>query len=100
MNRQEYLLSLVAEECAEVQQRVSKALRFGLNEIQPGQPLNNTQRIMEEFRDLLVVVELAQEAGVLPCNSNFGLTSDFRRNKREKVLKFMDYSRQQGALVD
>ncbi len=35
MNRRDHLLDILAEECAEVAIRVSKALRFGLDEV-PG----------------------------------------------------------------
>jgi hypothetical protein len=35
MNPTEHLLSCLAEECAEVAQRASKSLRFGLSEVQP-----------------------------------------------------------------
>lgn len=60
MNRTEYLLCCLAEECTEVGQRVSKALRFGLREVQPMQPLNNAERIREEMRDLLAVGALSE----------------------------------------
>jgi hypothetical protein len=40
MTRDEHLMTIAMEECAEVAQRVSKAVRFGMEEIQPGQPLN------------------------------------------------------------
>ena len=45
LTRQEYLLICLGEECDEVGQRVTKALRFGLSEVQHGQPLNNGDRI-------------------------------------------------------
>ena len=35
MNKQEYLLTCLSEECAEIQQAVSKALRFGLDNYNP-----------------------------------------------------------------
>jgi hypothetical protein len=35
INETDHLLACLAEECAEVSQRVMKALRFGINEIQP-----------------------------------------------------------------
>lgn len=49
MNLQEHLLSCLAEECAEVGQCVSKALRFGLQDAQPGQPLTNLERMALDF---------------------------------------------------
>jgi NTP pyrophosphatase (non-canonical NTP hydrolase) len=58
MTRTEHLLSITAEECAEVAQRVTKAMRFGLTEIQPGQPFTNADRIMAEFNDLQAMIEM------------------------------------------
>lgn len=59
------LLTILAEECCEVGQRVSKALRFGVNEVQPGQPLTNAQRIAEELGDLSCVASILQQRGLL-----------------------------------
>lgn len=98
MNRTEHLLSCLAEECCEVGQRVSKALRFGLSEVQPGQPFTNADRIMHEFHDLLTVVEMLHDNGTLPAHMIPSL--DTRRAKRAKIEKFMAISREQGVLSD
>ena len=37
MNRQQHLMIRAMEECCELGQRISKALVFGLHEVQPGQ---------------------------------------------------------------
>lgn len=57
MNRAQYLLTCTSEECDEVGQRASKAVRFGLSEIQSGQDLTNAQRIVYEFNDLFAVMQ-------------------------------------------
>lgn len=95
MNRTEHLLSCLAEECAEVAQRVSKALRFGLDEVQPGQPHTNAQRIGQEFHDLLAVVEMLEEEGSLDRPTD---THAIER-KKAKVLAFMEYAEQCGTLT-
>lgn len=79
---------VLMEECDELSQRCSKAIRFGMTEIQPGQELNNKQRIEQELGDLLAV-----------CNM-LGLGVDEHRmnEKDAKVRKFMAYSREQGQL--
>ena len=59
------LLTILAEECCEVGQRVSKALRFGIKEIQPGQDLTNAERIMEELGDIFAVMELLEKQGII-----------------------------------
>lgn len=97
MNRSEHLLSCLAEECAEVAQRVSKALRFGLAEIQPGQPLTNAQRIEQELTDLIAVAAKLNDENILDMN---GIDPSAIDEKWLKVEKFMVYAVEQGALVD
>lgn len=90
MNRTEYLLTCLAEECAEVAQRASKAIRFGLTEIQPGQSEDNTRRIEKEYAELIAVADL------LKLNVS---ESDIAA-KKEKLKKYMDYSRKIGTLTE
>lgn len=96
MTRTELLLLQLAEECAEVQQRIIKALRFGLQERQPGQDFTNTQRIEAEFADLLGVHELLCEGGQ---SLNWPHPQAINA-KKAKVEKFLKYSRTQGILID
>lgn len=98
MNRTEHLLSCLAEECTEVGQRVSKALRFGLEEIQPGQALTNAERISEEFKDLSAVAYILMSEGILPpVTMAEALTHG--EAKRQKIQRFMQLARETGALV-
>jgi NTP pyrophosphatase (non-canonical NTP hydrolase) len=94
MTTQEHLLTIVAEECAEVAQRASKALRFGLDEIQPGQPLTNAERIMEEFDDLYAVILMCQNRALLP-----GEVARRINEKQDKVNKFLTYSAKCGTVA-
>lgn len=94
MNITEYLLTCLAEECAEVAQRASKANRFGITEIQPDQPLNNAERIMLEINDFVAVVELLQAEKVLTTGPS-RLAIDA---KKAKLQHFMTYSIEQGTL--
>jgi hypothetical protein len=92
MTENELLLCCVAEECAEVAQRVSKALRFGLDEVQPGQPLTNGERITQELNDLWSAVDLLCERGVISAD-DVRLTGRAARDaKREKLLRYLEYS--------
>ncbi|WP_298091595.1 hypothetical protein [uncultured Sphingomonas sp.] len=96
MNREEHLLTCLAEECAEVSQRVSKALRFGLAEVQPGQPLSNADRILEELRDLFAVANILASEGVI----GWCLPDRMEVHaKLDKIEKFMAISRDQGVLL-
>lgn len=96
MNRTEHLLFIAAEECAEVAQRLSKAARFGLTEIQPGQPLTNAERIVEEWTDLVGVMEMLVEQGAIEVPTVKMITA--REIKKTKVEKFLAYSVECGTL--
>lgn len=93
MNTSEYLLSCLVEECAEVIQRATKAQRFGLKEVQPGQDLTNEERLAAELDDLLGTLSLLAEQGVHLSSSGERI-----RAKILKVEKLMDYSRELGVL--
>jgi hypothetical protein len=89
MNRQEHLMTIAMEECAEVAQRISKALRFGMEEVQPGQGLTNRDRIRQEYSDLASALEM------LGIGAPLGKWMD---EKRAKVETFLRYSEQCGTL--
>lgn len=96
MNRLEHLLTILTEECAEVQQAATKTLRFGLEE---GRDLsameygNNVQRLRHEINDMLAMVEMLEVEGL-------DLSPDYilRSKKKEKVEKYLLYSKQCGTL--
>lgn len=58
-------LLILMEECSEVTQAVSKCLRFGLNGNKPGGHHTNLEHLEEECGDLLCMIELLVESGVL-----------------------------------
>lgn len=94
MNRTDHLLDILAEECNEVALRVSKALRFGLDEIQPGQTLTNRQRIMAEVNDLYAALKMLGDDGVIDPNP----APDAVQTKVAKVEAFLVYSAKCGRL--
>jgi hypothetical protein len=96
MTRKEHLLTILSEECNEVGQRASKALRFSVQEIQPGQPLNNGDRVMEEFYDLVAVIEMLQDEEVLPNWTSPRLQAHIT-GKKERVEKFLLHSKENGT---
>ncbi len=96
MTKQEHLLAIAEEECAELAQRLSKALRFGLLEVQPvatgGDGVtDNLKRIRAEYTDLVALMEMLD---ILPPYT------DEKDRKKAKVIKFLAYSRECGTLVD
>ena len=106
MTRQEHLLIIAAEECVEVAQRLTKALRFGLDEVQPNATdgihpptnpdgLTNRERVMREYYDLRAVLGMA--------GFDAWDVSDRARRceeaKVEKVERFLRYSATCGTLT-
>jgi len=94
VNQIEYLLTCLAEECAEIAQRASKAQRFGVNEIQPGQNLQNGERIMVETQEFRAILRMLEAHGTLDIREN----EEAIAAKIAKVEKFMTYSIAQGTL--
>lgn len=88
MNEREHFLTVLSEECAEVAQRACKAIRFGLEEIQPGQEENNKRRLERELADLMATAELL----------DLNIRDTDKDAKKEKLKKYMKYSREIGTL--
>lgn len=95
MKRFEHLLWVLSEECNEVGQRASKAARFGLQEIEPGQTLNNAERIIGEYADLAAAFEMLTEEGYLPP----AFLRELIDAKKVKVERFLRYSQLCGTLT-
>ena len=103
MKRLDYLLWLVAEEAVEVAQRASKAARFGLEEVQPGQEQNNALRMFGELADLLTAFDMLTEESAVMRQANLDagkVVVETRKAKRAKTEKFMLYSITDPALND
>lgn len=99
MTRREHLLIILAEECAEVAQRVSKALRFGDEEIEPAQGVSNSDRIFLEMADLLAVYDMLRAEKALP-QLHVGSFNRRMEEKRLKVEKYLVYSEKCGTLAE
>lgn len=98
MKRHEMLLTIASEECAEIQQAVSKMLRFGGNATHPDFPgKTNGMQVIEEYYQLEAVIEMLIDENVL-----LSLTSEDRcrimANKKSKVEKYLGISRNLGLL--
>jgi NTP pyrophosphatase (non-canonical NTP hydrolase) len=65
IDRETYLLICLSEEASEIIHRASKAIRFGLDEVQPGQASSNRERLCDELSDLLAVVSMLNEEAKL-----------------------------------
>lgn len=78
MTRNDEIMTILQEECAEVIQAVSKVRRFGLND--------NVGELKKELCDLICMIELMREFNVIPMSYEEQLDNIFQ--KRQKLKKF------------
>lgn len=64
-NKDEEILAIAQEECAEVIQAISKIFRFGYLARHPNENLSNRQRLEEEIGDLQCMISLMLEYGIV-----------------------------------
>lgn len=99
MNEQEHLLVVFQEELGELaiellnlQQHISKALRFGIDE-QRDLPTSNRERIESEWNDLLGSLSKLQSVGI-----NLKPDIEAINKKMEKIDKYVLYAKDQGTI--
>jgi hypothetical protein len=97
MNVNEHLLTCLVEEGVEVAKDATKALRFGLDDVNVLDLTGptNRERIVDELNDLLGVAAMLVERGVLPAN---WFDAAKQAAKKEKVTRFMRYALKAGTL--
>ena len=93
MNKIQYLLCKLSGECAEVSQIASKGMIFGLHA--DGSPTGKTNHtlLIDEYTDLVVIVEMLREEGV-----SLPVVRDAIDAKKEKVNRYLNYSIQLGCV--
>lgn len=97
MDKKEHLLICLAEECAEVSQAVSKALRFGLDYGYPDTNRTNKSDIQKEIIDVIAVAQMLMSEGIL---DPIDLVHSGIVEKQEKVKRYMEHAKITGALND
>ena len=65
MNKNDEIMFILQEECAEVTQAISKCLRFGIDNYKPGKPKTNREHLAEEIGDLIAMIELCYENDIV-----------------------------------
>ena len=98
MRKNEYLALVAMEECAEIQQALSKAIRFGFDDHHPSKAdETNEEQLLTEFYQLTAMIEELQKQEIIT-----GFTQEkikkVKQNKIEKVYRYMDYSKEKGLL--
>lgn len=98
MNTTENLLITASEECAEIQQAISKSLRFGLHNHHPDRPSDtNALDIVYEYYQLQTIIETLQQDGKLPILNEANINI-IKRNKLDNVQKYQKVSVKEGCL--
>lgn len=83
MNENSKEIMLIAqEECAEVTQAISKVFRFGIDGVHNGE--TNKSRLEEEVGDLLCMIEMMIENGIIDGNA----VAQAGLRKKEKLAKW------------
>jgi hypothetical protein len=107
MTEEQYLLGVLAEECAELAQRCIKAQRFGLMDRRTTDPTTintdtneptNVDRICEEFNDILAVVQMLKKISA-PFHIHVYESMRAQMDKQHRVRAYMNYSRKLGQLT-
>lgn len=94
MNELEHISDICMEECAEIIQAISKALRFGFSDFKPGEKETNSERIVNEYADLIAVMRMLEDRGVISFD---GLSGKINA-KIIKVRKYLKHSTALGTL--
>lgn len=108
MNMREHDLLMQMEESAEavleligclarVIQRSSKQMRFGRDEVQPGQLLANHQRLRGELLDVLSCIRFLEKSGLIESISEADVITHMIE-KQEKIDRMLALSRAQGRV--
>lgn len=93
------LISMAINHALETSKVASKSNRFGpsdRNVLNPEGP-TNAERLVAELNDLFAVADMLAEMGVIPHTWR---DPGAQIAKREKVIKFIKYAKQKGAIND
>lgn len=88
MTQKEYLLTCLSEECAEVTKACSKSIRFGLNSFHPNGGPSNRKSILDEFYDIVAIIELLKDGNYLD-EYETSLQEELKSRKKAKLIRYM-----------
>lgn len=94
MNKTDYLISCLGEECGETQQIVGKSLRFGLFEVYHKIGEDNLTRLKKEVHDIIAIYEMLCEE----IDYDHTMDLDLIDYKKKRTIRYMQYSRDVGRL--
>jgi hypothetical protein len=102
MNRSQYLLIKLSEECAEISQEALKQVQFGKDSIPPTtgsypEGIPNHERLRNELVDLKVIVKMLEEVGEID-DLSFEQELKKMRAKRTKLERYYRISQNLGTV--
>ncbi len=92
----EHLMIIAMEECCEISHELSKAIRFGPDEVYEMIGLSNIQRALKEYNQLVAVLEMLRDHGVFSGDMRDQKVID---EKKIKVAEYMDYAMRLGVVA-
>ena len=95
MDRIENLCVVAMEECAEIQQAISKSMRFGVNNYRPETVITNSDQILIEYYQLQAVMEMLIREGYIK-DFESAIKEEIKKEKEEKVKKYTALSEDLG----
>lgn len=90
----DHVLSLLGEECGEVQQVLGKISRFGMYDINPQTNESNWLELRKEMHDLKAAWDLVCDE----LDRFSSLDERLISEKKKKVRKYMEYAIERGRL--
>ena len=89
MNLKEYLLSCLAEECAETIKAVMKVERFGMEGVNPLKPSEGTniEKVETEFLEAIAIYWMLRDEGVFTFGEE--KTNSIIANKHQRVSEWL-----------
>ncbi len=88
---EQYLLTVLMEEAAEIAQAASKSIRFGFDSFHKEGDDDNKTQLLKEFNDLVAVMEM-----IFP--DDYLINEEQIENKKDKVKHFIQVSKNLGRL--
>ena len=82
--KEEEIMLILQEECAEVTQAISKCFRFGIDNFKPGKPKTNREHLAEELGDLQAMIDLCIKFNIVG-SEHISIAAD---NKIAKLKKW------------
>jgi NTP pyrophosphatase (non-canonical NTP hydrolase) len=97
MTTQEWLLTKLIEECAEVIQECTKSQTFGLDNISPYNNKKNIENLITELNDVLCVLCTMTNKNIIPAWA-WWVDGEYIEQKHLKLLNSLAYAKTLGIV--